>query len=46
MDPPGTRTESKSLFAQVLFYILQTEQLQGDSARDVRISNCSLKGSY
>ena len=29
--------QSKSLFAQVQFYIVQTEDLQGDSAREVRI---------
>ena len=46
MDPHPPRTESKALFAQVLFYILQSEQLEGDSARDVRFSKYPLKSSY
>ena len=36
----------KSLFAQVQFYIVQTGDLQGESAREVRISICAVKGSY
>lgn len=35
MDLDGA--ESKSLFAQVQFYIVQSEGLEGDSAREVRI---------
>ncbi len=35
MDLDGV--ESKSLFAQVQFYIVQSEGLEGDSAREVRI---------
>lgn len=34
MDLDGA--ESRSLFAQVQFYIVQTEDLQGDGAREVR----------
>ena len=34
MDVNGA--ESKSLFAQVQFYIVRTEDLCGDSAREVR----------
>ena len=35
MDLDGA--ESKSLFAQVQFYIVQTEDLRGDGAREVRV---------
>lgn len=35
MDLDGA--ESKSLFAQVHFYIVQPENLRGDSAREVRV---------
>ena len=35
---------SKCLFAQVQFYMVQTENLQGDSAREVRIPTNVLKG--
>ncbi len=35
MDLDGV--ESKSLFAQVQFYIVQSEGLEEDSAREVRI---------
>ena len=38
--------QSKSLFAQVQFYIVQVGDLQGDSAREVPISTCAVKGSY
>ena len=38
--------QSKSLFAQVQFYIVQTGDLQGDSAREVRILTCAFKGQY
>lgn len=41
MDVNGA--ESKSLFAQVQFYIVQTEDLRGDSAREVRIPTHALK---
>ena len=30
--------ESKALFAQVQFHIVETDDLHGNSARDVRIS--------
>ena len=36
--------QSKSLFAQVQFYMVQTGDLQGDSAREVRISTCAVNG--
>lgn len=35
MDLDGA--ESKSLFAQVQFFIVQAEDLQGDSAREVHV---------
>lgn len=37
MDLDGA--ESKALFAQVQFYIVQTEDLHGDSALEVRVAN-------
>ena len=37
------RAESKSLFAQVQFYIVQTEGLAGDSAREVRVPTPGLR---
>ena len=42
MDGAG----GKSLFAQVQFYIVETEHLQGDGAREVRISICQLRRQY
>ena len=37
---------SKSLFAQVQFYLVETEDLQGDSAREVRIPTFEIQGDY
>lgn len=36
----------KILFAQVQFYIVQSEDLQEDSAREVRISTCESRCQY
>ena len=37
---------SKSLFAQVQFYLVETEDLQGDSAREVHIPTFEIQGDY
>lgn len=42
MDVNGA--ESKILFAQVQFLIVETEDLRGDSAREVRVPTHILKG--
>ena len=37
---------SKSLFAQIQFYIVETGDLQGDSAREVRVPTFEIKDDY
>lgn len=37
---------SKSLFAQVQFYLVEKEDLQGDSAREVRIPTFEVQDDY